>query len=253
VLLAAFIVGVRSWFKPPAQPVIMEHWVKVVQDQKRLIDVKSFTGACDEGGLDHYLRQAWEREVSAEVLACVVHYANEGTADAYLDGVTLTDPDALNVQRRLRNAISLLVTLGEPAVDPVCRRLGDPREEVRRVAGRALVAMGSAASSTCLVKAFTDPSPVVRGSATYVLDRMLMGGQMSAATGWAVLTTLLQDPEPSVRALALGALPLYATGVAEPAAQRALQDPDPDVRAAADKAIVSIKTARKLRQLSGRE
>jgi HEAT repeat protein len=113
--------------------------------------------------------------------------------------------------------------------------------------------MGSAASSTCLVKAFTDPGPAVRGSAAYILDRMLIGGQMSADTGWTVLTALLQDPEPSVRALALGALPLYATGVAEPAAQRALQDPDPDVRAAADKALVSIKSARKLRQLSGRE
>jgi hypothetical protein len=231
----------------------MEHWVKVVQDQQRLIDVKAFTGACDEGGLDHYLQKAWEREVSAEMLACVLRHANQGTADAYLDGVTLTDPDALNLQRRLRNAISLLVALGEPAVDPLCRRLGDPREEVRRVAARALVAMGSATSSTCLVKGLTDPSPAVRGSAAYVLDRMLISGQMSADGGWAALILLLQDPAPSVRALALGSLPLYATGVAEPAAQRALQDPDPEVRAAADRALVSIKTAHKLRQLSGRE
>jgi hypothetical protein len=64
------------------------------------------------------------RVVSEETLACLLQLQQPGLVDAYLETVSIEDSELTIFDRKRRNAVSLMVGLGEPAIPDLCRWVG---------------------------------------------------------------------------------------------------------------------------------
>jgi HEAT repeat protein len=178
---------------------------------------------------------------------CLARDKDAATVELYLHDVRVADDDRERALRHFRNAVSLMVALGPAAVDPLCGRLADPREEVRQVAAASLASMAAPRATTCLATVTQWPDANARLAAASVLKTVFANGQLSALRGWKLVSKLLQDPEPAVRIEALHVLRFFNPEVALPAAARAQQDPDPQVRTEAAAAAADVEGLRRLR------
>jgi HEAT repeat protein len=212
-----------------------------------LIDVNGMPGDCPAGDRLAYLALARQPEVSAVTLKCLARDKDAATVELYLREVQITDEDRDRSFRRFRNAVSLMVALGEPAIDALCGHLADPREEVRRVAASALASMALPRATTCLATAAQWPDVGARVAVASVLKTVFSNGQLLAARGWKLVAKLLKDPDPAVRIEALRVLRFFNPDVALPAASAAQQDADPQVRAAATDAAGEVVSLKRLR------
>ena len=244
----SLLVGARTWFRGAAAPAILPEAVELERKSSRgyLIDFDGLPGECS-GDRQAYLALAREREVSAVTLKCLAREKDGAIAELYLYDVQIADDDQERAFRRLRNAVSLMTALGDAAIDPLCGRLADPREEVRQVAARALAMMASPRATTCLATASQWPDAAARRAVTSVFKTVFTNGQLSAARGWKLVSSLLQDPDAGVRIEALRTLRFFNADVALPAAVRAQQDPDPLVKAEATAAATDVEGLRRLR------
>jgi HEAT repeat protein len=165
----------------------------------------------------------------------------------YLAEAPLTDPnDALREQRLVRNAVSLMLALGEAAVEPLCGLLGDAREPVRRIAALALAVRAAPAATTCLRTALAQGDAVSRLAAATRLRTLLANGQIRAADGFALLQDLLRDPDPAIRSAAVRAFLMLNAEFAAPLVSAAASDPDPGVAQAAKETLADIEAIRKV-------
>jgi len=245
----ALLVGARSWFQAAAAPALIADAMDMERKAARglLIDFDGLPGDCSAGDRQAYLALAREPEVSAVTLKCLARDKDAATVEMYLHGVPIADDDRERAFRRFRNAVSLMVALGPDAVDPLCARLADPREEVRQVAAASLASMAAPRATTCLATAMGWPDPNARLAAASVLKTLFANGQLSAARGWRLVSKLLEDPEPAVRTEALRVLRFFNPEVALPAAARAQQDADPQVRTEAAAAAADVEGLKRLR------
>ena len=245
----ALLVGARSWFQSPAGPALVADAVDMERKSARgfVIDFDSLPGDCSAGDRQAYLALAREPEVSAVTLMCLARDKDAATVELYLHDVRIADDDRERALRHFRNAVSLMVALGPAAVDPLCGRLADAREEVRQVAAKALASMAAPRATTCLATVTQWPDANARLAAASVLKTVFANGQLSGLRGWKLVSKLLEDPEPAVRIEALRVLRFFNPEVALPAAAHAQQDPDPQVRTEAVAAAADVEGLRRLR------
>ena len=247
-VVLSLLIGARAWFRPAARPAIVADAAAMERKvwPKFLINLSDMPGDCSESDRAGYLALAREPEVSAVTLKCLARERDAGIVESYLDGATIADPDQERQERHVRNALSLMVALGDAAVDPLCARLADPRKDVRQVAAHSLALMASPRATACLTAAAAAADPATRASAVSAFKILLSNGQLPAKEGWTLVTTLLRDPEPAVRIEAIRVLRFFNAGVATPAATGAQQDPDPQVQAEAVSAVREIDSLRRL-------
>jgi hypothetical protein len=244
VATAAVAVGLASWCRPRLKLSLSPYMMKTTRIEVDLIDLGPFQRACDPSATDAHLAAFVRGNPEAGDIACLAATGSPSIVNAALDQAPLADKDPLQTRRLRRNAASLLVGLGSPAVEPLCSRLGDARAEVRSLAAFALGVTEAPAAVRCVRDTLTGGGPDARSSAASALPHLLARDRIGADEGWTLVGRLLSDADPAVRVAGLGLLHLFSASFAEPAAQALLPDPDAAVAAAARDALASIRSIR---------
>jgi hypothetical protein len=244
VAAAVVAAGLLSWYKPKPRLRLSPHATKLVRSEVDLIDVAAFAHGCSPGDADTHFERLVSGNPEAHDVACLATTGSGSTATAVLQDAPLTDPDPLRALRLRRNAASVLVGLGPAAVDALCQRLGDARDEVRDLAALSLGFADTPEARACEMEALARGTPEARAAAAAALRRQIARGRVSAEDAWGIVTGLLVDAEASARIAGLGLLPLFAADVAEPKARPLADDPEPAVAGAARKALSAIESVR---------
>lgn len=127
----------------------------------------------------------------------------------------------------------------------ILARLGDPQEQVRHDAVWELKDASDPRAAQGLMRALTDSSPEVRGSAAMVIEEsQFEGPEMVQA-----LTRASRDPNPQVREWAVIALGRISDPAALPALHQAKDDRAEEVRGDAIAAIRRIDFALQAREI----
>jgi hypothetical protein len=251
LLVALLALAYFAWVRPQPKLRVLRFMAKDVMAQYDLIELEKFRETCD-GDYRSYLEKAWEREVSAPTLACLAGFRNAGTVGDFLSGASLRDPaDGLHGRRLFRNALSLMVGLGEAASGSLVERLSDPDPDVRRLAALALALARRPEATDRLRRALSDGNPLVREASTLVVPHLLANEQLAAAEGWALLRERAGDGEPSVRRAALRAYAMFTPELAARAVSESVGDPDSGVAATAREMLQAIESLRKRRFIEG--
>src|SRR6185436_11652798 len=118
----ALIVGVLVFWPRHARLGVSHHQSAIARKEidPYVVNLAPFAGGCADG-YDQYLERARARVVSEETLACLLQLQQPGLVDAYLQTVDIEDPELTIFDRKRRNAVSLMVGLGEPAIPDLCR------------------------------------------------------------------------------------------------------------------------------------
>jgi len=249
VALLAIALGVASWRRPKASLRVVPYMAKTVLERLDPIELGSFTEPCSESR-EAYRERARAREVSAPTLSCLARTNEPGMVSEYLAEAPLADADdPLRDLRLSRNAVSLMLGLGDPAVEPLCALLGDSRERVRQIAGIALARGKRPAGLACLRQALEAGDSVSRAAAASVLDILLASGQIGSAEGFALAQHLARDADPNLRSLGLRAFIMFNAEFAAAPLAAAVSDPDPTVARAAQETLAAIESIKKVDEL----
>jgi WD40 repeat protein len=251
VLAAAFVVGVRSWWSPEPEVALSPYLEGAVPAEVDLIDLGPFQTGCDASASREYLARLVAGDPEAHDVACLAALGSSETVSAILDGAPLDAEEAMTAVLLKRNAASALAGLPADAMGALCARLGDPDPHVRRVTGQALAGRADEAVAACVRATFASGDPVASQAAVLPFRHLLARGVIGVDEGWALVQSLLQDPDPRMRIAGLRALPMYTSRVSEPLARPFLEDPDPAVVEAAEEALGAIENALRTDLLRG--
>jgi len=247
--LGGIALGVSSWMKPAVRLRVVPYMAKTALQELDPIDLAPFKERPCAEPYESYRELLPAREVSAETLGCLARTEHPATVTDYLAEAPLSDPDdQLRDHRLFRNAVSLMVALGDPAVDTLCGLLGDQSERVRRIAAVSLARRATPPATACLRATLDhgDADAASRAAAASVLRIVLASGQVRPADGFALLERLLADPDPALRTAALRAFVMFNAESAVPAVSPATADPDPAVAEAAADVLKSIESIRRI-------
>ena len=237
---------VSSWIKPKTPLRVLPYMAKTVLQEVDPIDLAAFTEPCDDT-YETYRDLARAPETSPATLACLARTKQAGTATDYLAEAPLSDgEDRLRDRRLFRNAVSLMLGLGEAAGEPLCGMLGDRREPVRRIAAASLALRAAPGATACLQSALAGGDPAARVSAASVLRWLLANRQLRPEEGLTLVKQLAQDPDPAIRTAAIGAFLMFNAELAVPAVTALSSDPDPAVALAARNTLGEIEVIRKV-------
>jgi hypothetical protein len=241
VLAAIVVIGVASWFTPEAKVALSPHVKESVPSEIDPMDLEPFSKGCDPEAYGPHLDRILSGNAAASDIACVAVLSDSQTVDEVLEA-PLTDTDGLVAHRLRRNAFSALAGVVPEAVPALCARLSDPRAEVRLVVGTALAARDDSAAVDCVRETLSGGSGVALDAAVVPFRHHLARGLIGVDEGWAIVRTLLSDPDPDARIAGLKAAPMYTARVSEPLVRPFLEDPDPAVAEAADTALGRINS-----------
>jgi hypothetical protein len=157
----------------------------------------------------------------------------------------------LTARRLRRNAASALAGLPHEALQAVCARLGDEREEARQVAAMALAVVDDDEAATCLRRTLSEGSPASQAAAAIALRQRVARGRFPVEEAWTLTRALLARPDPVARIGGLLVAPVFTGDAVEPAVRPLLQDADPDVAASAREAVDAIGNVRKIDSAHG--
>jgi hypothetical protein len=250
VLLVAVTVAWLAWRRPPAGVRLSPYMAEAVPKELDLIDLQPFRGDCSPADYERHIEQLRGGNPDARDVACLAALGTPGVVADVLDGAPLVSPDAMTERRLRRNAASVLAGLRGEAVDTLCVRLGDEREEARRVTAMALGVMEDPAATTCVRDRLASGAPPARAAAAALRQRVARG-LFPVDEAWALTGALLGSPDPEARMAGLLLAPLFASGLAEPAVRPLLDDADPDVAEAAREAHGSIERVLQTDRLRG--
>lgn len=251
VLVGAFVIGVRSWWRPEARVALSPYLEEAVPAEVDLIDLGAFQGDCRTDAYSVHLDRVLSGNPEARDVACLAVLASAQTVSEVLDRAPLDDTDPVVALRLRRNAASALSGVPPPALEALCVRLADPSRRVREIVGTALAARGDDGAAACVRSALTGGSPLARGAAILPFRHHLARGVIGVDEGWTLVRGLLQDPDPEGRIAGLEALPMYTARVSEPLASPLLEDPDPAVAEAAGRALGIISNVHRTDLLRG--
>ncbi len=244
--LAGMAIGVSSWIKPKPTLRVLPYMTQTVLKEVDPVDLATFTEPCDQP-YETYRDLARAPETSPTTLACLARTKQPGTVLDFLAEAPLSDAeDRLRDRRLSRNAVSLMLGLGEAAVEPLCGFLGDRREPVRRIGATSLALRAAPDATACLRSALAGGDPAARVSAACTLRWLLASGQLRAAEGFELVKQLAQDPDPAIRLSATGAFLMFNAEFGVPALTPLATDPDPSVALAARNTLGEIEVIRKV-------
>ena len=249
VLAGAFVVGVKSWWKPAAKVALSPYMEGAVGAEMDVIDLGPFQTGCDADGYPAHLERMISGNPEARDVACLAAHSTARTVTEVLDRAPIEDADPVVWLRLRRNAASALSGVQPAALDALCARLADPSPNVRRIVGTALAVRDDAAS--CVRNTLSGGTPTARGAAVLPLRQHLARGVIGVDEGWTLVQGLLQHPDPEVRIAGLEALPMYTARVSEPLARPLLEDPDPAVAEAAVQTLGRIDSIHRTDLLRG--
>ena len=189
---------------------------------------------------------------ACELVHATGHYAATYLSESYYAAraklrQSPTRPSARDIDRKRRNAVSLMVGLGESAVPDLCRWVAGGSDAGRWVASRALAAGGSSAAADCLINAAgqaTDPSG--RAAALEGLRLMLARESLSAEKALDAITAGAHDTDPGVQQAAVTALAMLDFDHADPALAAMEASATPEGAAAAKAMRARLTRYRKL-------
>jgi hypothetical protein len=198
-----------------------------------VINLAPFASGCNDT-YEQYLERARARVVSEETVACLLQLQQVGLVDAYLESVQIQDPELTVFDRKRRNAVSLMVGLGEAAVPELCNWLDGGSEQGQWVASRALAARGGSAAIDCLVNAAQHAAdPPSRAAALAGLRLMMGRDSVPPETAFGVVKAASQDPDPGVQQAAVAAVAMLDFEHADPVLAAMEQGGVPEGAAAA--------------------
>jgi hypothetical protein len=215
----ALIVGVLVFRPRRADLGISQHQSKLARKEidPYVIGLAAYASGCADA-YDQYLERARERVVSEETLACLLQYQQPGLVDSYLGTVSIEDSELTIFDRKRRNAVSLMVGLGETATPDLCRWVAGGSEAGSWVASRALAASGSSAAAECLLNAAQQATdPTGRAAALEGLRLMMARDFLSADKALDAINAGTQDPDPRVQKAAVTAVAMLDFDHAIPA------------------------------------
>jgi hypothetical protein len=224
---------------------------RAVRAEIDLIDVSPFVGDCDPGAYGAHLDRLYAGTPEARDVACLSALGDARTVGEVLDGAPLSGETPIETTRLRRSAASVLAALPADALPSLCARLGDPRDDVARVASQALAEAEAAAAAECIRGTLRSGSVAAKTAAIVPFRQLLARGALGPAEGWDLLGGLLGDADPGARVAGLGAASMFAFSFADPAARALLEDGDPRVRDAARDALRSIDAVYRTDLLSG--
>jgi WD40 repeat protein len=251
VLAGAFVVGVRSWWRPEAKVALSPYMEEAVPAEVDLIDLAAFQRDCSAGNYTTHLDRVLSGNPEAGDVACLAALSTPRTVSEVLDRAPLQDPDPTSALRLRRNAASVLAGLQPGAVDALCARLADPSRRVRGIVGTALAGRDDDPATDCVRDTLSAGPPLARGAAVFPFRHHLARGLIGVDEGWGLVQGLVQHPDPEVRIAGLEALPMYTARVSEPLARPLLEDPDPAVAEAAGDALGRIDNIHRTDLLRG--
>jgi ribosomal protein S27E len=249
-LLVAVALAWLAWRHPPARVRLSPHMAEAVPKELDLIDLRPFRGDCSPGDYERHLERLRSGNPDARDVACLAARGGPGVVADVLDGAPLASPDAMTARRLRRNAASALAGLRGGAIETLCERLGDEREEARAVAAMALGVVDDPAATACVRARLGGGGTPARAAAAALRQRVTRG-LFPVSAAWTVTTSLLAAADPYARIAGLLLAPLFTSALAEPAVRPLLEDADPDVAEAAREAHATIERVRETDRLSG--
>ncbi|MCM2257685.1 MAG: hypothetical protein NDJ94_18785, partial [Vicinamibacteria bacterium] len=241
--LIAAAISALVWLGPSRKLRFVDKVVRQARAEVDLIELAAFQDGCD-GDYAATLERAVSANASAPDIACLAAFADPGVVADYLAAAPLFGEDGRDTERLRRNALSLLVGLGESGTPGLCDALADERDEVRALVARALALQPTPGARDCLARTLRGQLAEARAAAVRELPRLLARGDIALEPGFAQVQALLTAPEPAVRAAAVSTLPIFDIHHARPLAETAQQDRDAAVRQAAETALRQITAAR---------
>jgi hypothetical protein len=202
----ALVVGVLVFRPRHAELGTSEHQSRLARKEidPYVVALGPFAGNCAAATYDEHLERSKERVVSEETVACLAAAQQPGLVDAYLQNVSIEDPELTIFDRKRRVAVSLMAGLGDSAVPDLCRWVSGGSEAGRWVAAAALAAGGSAEAADCLVNnTLHSEDPSARAAALKGLRLMLARDGISAAASLDAITAGTQDQDPRVQQAAI--------------------------------------------------
>ena len=249
-LLATVVVAALAWRRPAAGLRVSPHMARAVRSELDLIDLEPYREDCSPGDYERHLEEMRSGKPDARDVACLAARGTAGVVGDVLDGAPLVSPDALTALRLRRNAASALAGLRGEAVEALCARLGDEREEARLVVATALAVMDDDAA-VCVRQALSGGSPTARAAAAVALRQRVARGLFPVEEAWTLTRALLASPDPFARIDGLLVAPVFTGDAVEPAVRPLLEDADPDVAAAAREAVDTLERVRKIDEARG--
>jgi hypothetical protein len=244
-ILATIVVAWLAVRRPGAGLRVSPYMAQVVPREIDLIDLAPFGRSCSAGDYERHLEQVRSGNPGARDIACLAARGTAGVVADVLDA-PLVSPEPLTARRLQRNAASALAGLPREALEAVCARLGDEREEARQVAAMALAVVKDDEATICLRRTLSEGSPASQAAAAAVLRQRVARGRFPVEEAWTLTRALLASPDPAARIGGLLVAPVFTGDAVEPAVRPLLQDPDPDVAASAQAAVDAINNVRKV-------
>ncbi len=260
VALVLFLIGVSSWLpRGFLRASYNTYSLKVTRDSLRLADLKAYVDSCTEHPLEAWAQAAAKDSYipgssSAKIemgLDCLARLRPPGAARAFFESLAaVARPVPRGLDYRRGRHVALVLALGEPAVEEVCRAAVDsPSPEARLVAFRSLALLATRRSTQCYLDASFHGDPGVRASAAESLGVLAVGGRVGAGAAFDVATRLARDSDPGVRAAVATSLVLFDERNARKRLTPLVQDPDTSVRAAAEQSLQTLGSLRKIEEL----
>jgi hypothetical protein len=249
--LATIAVAWLSWRRPAAGLRVSPHMGQAVPRELDLIDLEPYRGNCSPGDYERHLEGMRSGNPDARDVACLAARGTAGVVADVLDGAPLASSEPLTALRLRRNAASALAGLSGEAVGALCARLGDEREDARRVVAMALAVMDDDDATACVHDALSSGSPAVLASAAAALRQRVARGLFPVDEAWALTRALLANPDPAARIGGLLVAPVFTGDTIEPAVRPLLEDADPDVAASAREAVEAIERVRRIDEAHG--
>jgi WD40 repeat protein/serine/threonine protein kinase len=245
-LLMAAVIGGYFVLRAPRRDLgLSRHRAEQSRQDVWVSDVARYAGECADG-YEQYLERARERSVPDDVIGCLVKLQQPGIVDVYFRDMQLQDEEPPVAERKRRNAVSLMVGLGDAGVPSLCAALQSGREDTRWVAARALGFLATPAVVECLPEVLRSNDPGARAAGATALWITIGRGVLTPSRAWELAEPLASDPEAQVRRAAIPALAMFDYAHSYAALAPLENDADPQVATAARQTRAGLKSFRDL-------